>query len=136
MISFYEFINIYLENEPVMSIFRNRYIRVLPFIFRRNARLIGSVFMTKTNLFLIIGLITAKPQHILPWLTIKAITLLLEVFLWIIDLVSGDIKLHFSSVISLASFGTLWLLVNCIKEVFENAIEINDTDEITLIKAI
>ncbi|CAD7080407.1 unnamed protein product [Hermetia illucens] len=131
--SVYEFLTVYHGNK-CLSTFRSRRFYVLPGVFRRNSRLIGAAFMAKFYLLMLLGVIMLYPPFLIPYLTIQAVSLGMDLVLWALDLVMDDEFLSLTTLVSYLFFIVTWTFVQCVKEVFEDAIRNGDTSNLSLIK--
>lgn len=157
--SVYEFLTVYHGNK-CLSTFRSRRFYVLPGVFRRNSRLIGAAFMAKFYLLMLLGVIMVSgeqddnpwrissscravflfhffqlyPPFLIPYLTIQAVSLGMDLVLWALDLVMDDEFLSLTTLVSYLFFIVTWTFVQCVKEVFEDAIRNGDTSNLSLIK--
>lgn len=131
MNSVWEFAKIYHGCE-VLSTFRKRQYRILPFSFRRNARLIMSVFSMKAWTLLLVGIIVVNPLLMSFWLTLNVIILGLDFFIWVLEILTNETELLFTTVLSEVCYLCTVLLVRCVRNVFQVAVDQHDTDHLQL----
>lgn len=67
-------------------------------------------------------------MSMIPWLTINGVIFLIEIGLWTIDVTRNNEEFNFSAIFSFTLFALSWCLTNCIRKVFDKAIEMDNTD--------
>lgn len=129
--SIWEFVKIY-HGCDVLTTFRKRQYRILPSSFRRNTRLVMSVFSIKAWTLLVIGIIVVNPLFMSFWLTLNVFILGLDFFLWIMEILTNETELLFTTILSQTCFLSMILLVQCVRNVFQTAVEEHDTESLQL----
>lgn len=69
----------------------------------------------------------------MPWLILNTIMLGLDFFFWVLEVLTGRLTLHLSSIVSMFLLLCTLALVNCIKTVFENAIKYNMVETLSVL---
>ncbi|KAH8386721.1 hypothetical protein KR093_002168, partial [Drosophila rubida] len=120
-----EYVQIFWNPNCRLHMSRPRHFTVFGPHVLRKARLFGSLFMCNCWLLLVYGLLSVRPQFLMPWLFVNSLVLKLDMLLWIFDLLTGRLQLESNTIYPmLRLFGSV-ALVNCVRKVFENAIKSN-----------
>ncbi|CAD7006242.1 unnamed protein product [Ceratitis capitata] len=75
-----------------------------------------------------------SPGHMTPWLTINMFALSFELILWLVEVLVGATKLDLHTLFTFSLPLANYLFVRCVHNVFQNAIETNDVDDLRLWK--
>lgn len=87
-----------------------------------------------TNLLFNFCDLQVSPSHMTPWLTINVFVLSFELITFILEILLGTTKLNLYVVLSFVLPLMNFWFVRCVKNVFEKAIEMNDTEDLKLWK--
>ncbi|XP_023169178.2 uncharacterized protein LOC111598243 isoform X1 [Drosophila hydei] len=128
-----ECIRIYCISSQPLEMWRPRKFFVFDMETLRRSRLVGAVIMSYVWLLMIYALVNTKPNFIMPWLILNTLMLGMDFLFWVIDVLTGRLTLHLSSVYPMLRLFCTLALVNCIKTVFENAIKYNLVDTLSVI---
>ncbi|XP_039966449.1 uncharacterized protein LOC120778629 isoform X2 [Bactrocera tryoni] len=135
--SFYslsEFTSLYWGGRKRVSMWRSRKYYVIPYSVLRKCRLVGSLVMLNAWLLLWYAVINVSPGHMTPWLTINMFVLSFELMAWLVEVLVGATKLDLHTLFTFCLPVANYLFVRCVRNVFQNAIETNDVDDLRLWK--
>ncbi|EDW07979.1 uncharacterized protein LOC6586235 [Drosophila mojavensis] len=128
-----ECVHIYCISSQPLEMWRPRKFYVFNMEVLRMSRMVGAIIMSYAWLLMIYALVNAKPNFIMPWLILNTIMLGLDFFFWVLEVLTGRLTLHLSSIVSMFLLLCTLALVNCIKTVFENAIKYNMVETLSVL---
>lgn len=129
--SVWEFARIYHGCET-LSTFRKRRYKFLPFAFRRNSRLITTVFSMKAWILLLIGILVVSPYLMSLWLTLNTFIIVIDFSILIMEILVNETEIRFTTFLSEAFYLISVLFVRCVWNVFQLAVDQKETDHLQL----
>lgn len=131
--SVWEFARIYHGCET-LSTFRKRHYKFLPFPFRRNSRLITTVFSMKAWILLLVGILVVSPYLMSLWLRLNMFIIGIDFVILILEILLNETELRFTTFLSEAFYMISVLFVRCVRNVFQDAVEQNETENLQLFR--
>ncbi|XP_023303833.2 uncharacterized protein LOC111685784 [Lucilia cuprina] len=133
--SFSEFSSLFWGTRKQLNMWRQRTFYVLPPSVLRKCRLVGALIMLYAWLLLWYAVVKVSPSNMTPWLIINMLVLGCDLIIWITEVFSGVCKLELQTLFSFTLMIVIYLFVRCVQRVFQNAIEINDVEDLRLWKS-
>ncbi|XP_030382346.1 uncharacterized protein LOC115629887 [Scaptodrosophila lebanonensis] len=129
--SIIEFIRLYCKSPKPVSMWRPRCFYTFSDLRLRRCRLLGTFLMIKAWMLLLYAVITISPNYMGPWLVFNATVLALDFVVWCIEVLCGTQNVSIRSILSFLLPLISQYLVRCVKNVFEQALILDEADKLS-----
>ncbi|KAH8416893.1 hypothetical protein KR222_010307 [Zaprionus bogoriensis] len=134
--SIWECVYTYSYSRKCIALWRDRKFHVLSANFMRHGRLVGAIVSSYTWAMMLYALINITPCYMMPWLLLNTLALFVDFILWLIELMPGRLIVQLRGLLPISRLACTLALVNCVRKVFENAVQHNRVESLALMTGV